>query len=221
VPSQYIKWCVTRNKRYSDNVCPEEILITDNKKILCEWLCKFITEVRKGNGEDYTPRSLYLMLAGLQRHIRRVKPSEEINLFHDVVFRSLRNISDSVFKKLHSKGIGTETKDTPVVSSDQKEILWTKKILDLDTPIGLLRAVFFFNGKNFCLRGGQEQRNLKISQLSWETVVVDGKQIGCYTYMEFGSKNRQGGIRSLNLENKVVKQFEYEADPQRCHVKIF
>ena len=121
-------------------MCPEEILVTDNKQILCEWLCKFVTEVRKGNGEDYTPRSLYLILAGLQRHIRQVKPSEEINLFQDVVFKSLRNVCDSVCKKLHSKGIGIETKATPVVSSDQEEILWTKKILDLDTPIGLLRT---------------------------------------------------------------------------------
>ena len=61
---------------------------------------------------------------------------------------------------------------------------------------------------------------MKISQFNRETVLMDGKQIGCYTYTEFGSKNRQGGVRSLNLENKVVKQFENEANPQRCHVKI-
>jgi len=29
------------------------------------------------------------------------------------------------------------------------------------TPKGLLRAVFFYNGKNFTLRGGQEHRNLQ------------------------------------------------------------
>ena len=112
------EWRVTRNNRYPADLCPENILVTDDKQILCEWLCKFFTEVRKGNGEEYTPRSLYLMLAGLQRHIRQLKSSEEINIFQEVVFKSLRNVCDSVFKKLHSKGVGTEAKATPVVSVD-------------------------------------------------------------------------------------------------------
>ena len=33
------------------------------------------------------------------------------------------------------------------------------------TPRGLLNAVFSLNGKNFCLRGGEGHRNLKLSQL--------------------------------------------------------
>ena len=137
----------------------EDILIEDNKQILCEWLSKFVSEARKENGEDYT---LYLLLAGLQRHIRKVESSEDINIFQDVAFKSLRNVCDSVFKGLHSKGIGTEARGTPVISADEEDVLWSKKILNLETPIGLLRAVFFYNGKNLHLRGGQEQRNLRI-----------------------------------------------------------
>ena len=137
------EWRVTRNTRYPADPCPEEILVTDNKQILCEWLCNFISEARKANGEEYTPCSLYLILAGLQRHIRQVKVSEEINIFQDVAFKSLRNVCDSIFKRLHSKGIGTEAKATPVMSVNEEDVLWNKKILDLDTPIGLLQAVFF------------------------------------------------------------------------------
>ena len=50
--------------------------------------------------------------------------------------------------------------------------------------------------------------------------MVNGKRIRCYSYKEFGSKNRQGGIRSLNLQNKVVQQYENGTNPQKCHVKI-
>ena len=77
------EWRVTRNTRYPADPCPEEILITDNKQILCEWLCKFISEVHKANSQEYTPHNLYLILAGLQniRHICQVKLSEEINIF--------------------------------------------------------------------------------------------------------------------------------------------
>ena len=60
--------------------------------------------------------------------------------------------------------------------------------MDLDSPKGLLRAVFFCNGRNFCLCGGQEQRNLKFSQLKRQTIMVDGKEVHSYVYQEFGSK---------------------------------
>lgn len=70
------------------------------------------------------------------------------------------------------------------------------------------------------MRGGQEQRNLRLSQFSRVTTVVDGKSLGCYIYREFGSKNHQGGFNSLNVQNKVVKQYENTANPERCHVKL-
>ena len=70
------EWQVTRNTRYPADPCPEEILITDNMQILCEWLCKFISEAHKANSHEYASCSLYLILAGIQRHIRQVKLSE-------------------------------------------------------------------------------------------------------------------------------------------------
>ena len=81
-----------------------------------------------------------------------------------------------------------------------------------------MNAVFFYNGKNFCLRGGAEHRNLKLSQVKRETSIVDSKEIPCYIYSEFGSKNHQGGLASLNQSNKTVKQ--YAIDSERCHIKI-
>ena len=48
-------------------------------------------------------------------------------------------------------------------------------MINSDSPTGLLRAVFFYNGKNFCLRGGIEHCNLKISQIQQESVTIAGK----------------------------------------------
>ena len=81
-----------------------------------------------------------------------------------------------------------------------------------------MNAVFFYNGKNFCLRGGADHRNLKLSQFKKETSTIDGKEIPCYIYSEFGSKNNQGGLASLNKSNKIMRQ--YASDSERCHVKI-
>ena len=80
-----------------------------------------------------------------------------------------------MFTCLHPKGVGAEIKATPVINPDDERKLWTTGVLNLSTPIGLLRAVFFYNGKNFCLRGWQEQRNLRLSQVHRETSIVDGK----------------------------------------------
>ena len=41
-----------------------------------------------------------------------------------------------------------------------------------------------------------------------------------YEYHEFGSKNRQGGFNNLNVENKVVRQFENVSGSGICHVRI-
>ena len=88
-------------------------------------------------GQEHTPRSLYLILSGLQRHMRKVRPLDTINLFKDIHYKPLKNVCDSVFKQLHQKGIGTETKEMPILSKDDKDELW-KKVLDLDSPKGLL-----------------------------------------------------------------------------------
>ena len=61
---------------------------------------------------------------------------------------------------------------------------------------------------------------MKISQFVRETVLMDGKRIGCYSYTEIGSKNHQGGFGMLNMQNKVVQQYENESNPERCHIRI-
>ena len=59
-------------------------------------------------------------------------------------------------------------------------------------------SVFFVIGKTFCLHGGQEHRELKLSQLER---LHDPDR---YVYYEYASKNKQGGTRQLRLDHKVV-----------------
>ena len=78
--------------------------------------------------------------------MRKRRPLDSINLFKDIQYKPLKNVCGSVFKHLHQKRVGTETKEIPVLSKDDEKELWTK-VLDLDNPKGLLRAVFFAMGK--------------------------------------------------------------------------
>jgi len=145
----FTSWRAARNQRFPDMQCPDDVF--SSKEVACEWLCKYVSETRKADGSEYTPRSLYLLLAGLQRYVRSMHPTMKINFFTDDEFKPLKNLCDSIFKRLHSKGIGTSLKAAAVLSADDEKKLWDTKVLDLETPVGLLRAVFFYNGKNFCL----------------------------------------------------------------------
>ena len=100
----------------------------------------------------------------------------------------LKNVCNAIFKCLHSKGIGTETKVTPALSISEEDILRDKGIINLDNPVGLMNAVFSYNGKHFCLRGGAEHCNLKLSQVKRETSTIDSKEIPCYIMVDLDQK---------------------------------
>ena len=48
---------------------PEGILLTEKMEDLCHWLCVCVSEVRKEDGAEYTPRSISHFVAWLQRYI--------------------------------------------------------------------------------------------------------------------------------------------------------
>ena len=72
---------------------------------------------------------------------------------------------DNHFKSLRKECVGSDSKHTEIITKDEENKLWVSGVLGLATTSkALLRAVFFYNGTNFCLRGEQEHRNLKLSQ---------------------------------------------------------
>ena len=212
------EWKNERNAMFPNDPVPQDILQGGNKVELCKWLSKFAIEVRKKDGSPYPPRTIHHYLSGIQRHIR-TEEKLEINLMNDKEFIELRNVLDTLFRKLHSEGVGTSSKKTPVLGDDDEEQLWTSGVLDPETPQGLLNCVFFLNGKNFCLRGGVEHHQLKLSQFKREVVKIEGHHKVRYTYTEYVSKNRVGGLKQLKQQNKIVHQYESD-DLHRCHVLL-
>ena len=66
-----------------------------------------------------------------------------VNLLHGAEFTPLKNCCDSLFKRLHAKGIGAKKERNPSLSGGEEDKLWDNGVLNLDSPLGLLRAVFF------------------------------------------------------------------------------
>ena len=141
---------------------------------------------------------------------------------HDPAFDPLHKCLDSAFRKLHNSGVGAKPKQARVITHDEEHTLWESSILGDKTPESLLHAVFYLNGLNFCLRGGEEHRQLKITQLQRMTVPDPdnpGQMIDCYEYTEFGSKNRSGGLNQVYLRNKGFRQYAAK-NASRCHVRL-
>ena len=72
-----------------------------------------------------------LLVSGIQRYVRKIYPEMQFNLFADHEFTPLKNLCDSVFKKLHSKGIGASLKTTAVLSVDNEKKLWDTNVMNL------------------------------------------------------------------------------------------
>ncbi|XP_011406250.1 PREDICTED: glutamine-rich protein 1-like [Amphimedon queenslandica] len=200
---------------------PLELLLTDEPSELSHILSMYVKETRKVDGSEYTPKTLYLLLAGLQRQIRLNKGrASSINIFSDPLLDSFYNVCDHEFQRLRLVGIGAKVSHIEPLSKDDENSLWESKVLCLSTPNGLLNCVFIYNGKNLCLRGGDEHCQLKFSQLRREVLTVDGVSKSLYIYTEHGSKNRSGGFGELHVQNKVVRHFEVPEAGDRSYVKI-
>ena len=184
------------NRDESSEKCPETLLEDMEPTSLNKWLSprreKLIV-----NHNNY-PTTLHLLLSGLQRHMKAVDKERAPNIFvkNDVAFQTLHHTMDSVYRKLRADGVGAQKQSTETFTKEEENQLWACCVLGVDNPTSLLRAVFFNIGKNFCLRGGNEHRNLRLSQLR--------RTENGYTYTENASKNRSGGLHGTIAHQKQI-----------------
>ena len=128
-------------------------------------------------------------------------------------FKELHFTMDSVFRSLRVEGVGVQVKHASIITIKEENLLWEQGVLNLSNPLGLLRTVFYSNGKVFYLRGGKEHRCLKLSQF------VRHSNPDRYVYTENGSKNRSGGFTDMRIENKTVPIYANSEAGDRCNVK--
>ena len=196
----------------------------DSKKV-CEMLCRFIVEAKQRSGEPYCPKTLLQLLINLQSYAGSQNPTASNFLdTDDQVFKPLHHVLNNHSKKLLTDGVGAKKKQARVVTSQEEETLWDKGVMGTHSPTSLQNAIFFYCGVCFCLRGGVEHRYLKLNQFEIEEVphpTTEGETIRCVTYAEHGSKNRQGFVHQVHLENKVVTQYANPSLGERCFVNLF
>ena len=209
-------WFHDYNQRHPDSCCPDDVFLPKcSKELLNKWLFVFVLETRARNGDPYPPKTLHSLLTGILRHMRTKNPDYPNFLDKDdSAFVSFRTTLDNLFKSLREKGIGATAYHTEGICKEEEEMLRKSSVLNIDTLKGLLRSVFYYNDKCFCLRGGQEQRELSVSQFE------RGHNPECYIYSENASKNRMGGLLQMRLEHKSVTVVANPDVGSRCHVHL-
>ena len=192
-----------------DGECPSDLLEVGDADKLNFWLPRFINEVRRTDGNAYPPRTFHQLLAGIQRSM--LEKNHCLPKFLDrsnPVFHPIHGACDSVYHDLHCSGVGVRVRHTPIILEEEEAKLWEYGLLGVDNPKSLQRAVFYFVGKRFCIRGGalscvSEQRALGPSNF------ICSYDPDCITYVEHGSKNYCARARTFALRTRrcLVQQY--------------
>ena len=101
----FSSWVEERNE-HNQEKCPMEVLCMGpgDDKLLCYWLCAFVKEARRADGQRYTPRSIQMLLSGLQRFINsRKEPSIAAPLLwlaNDCLWRLAAPVQPNFFRPL-------------------------------------------------------------------------------------------------------------------------
>lgn len=182
-------------------------------------MTRFVLEVRKVNGSEYQPNTLYHIVCGLMRHVRN-SLNANIDFLKDSEFAEFRASLDSEMKRLQSKGLGSTHRQAEPFTIEEEELMWEKKFLGDHSPESLLNTIIYMNGLYFALRSGDEHRNLRLNPCQIQVIEKPGDR-PYLLYIEDISKNRPGGIKGRKVKPKVVQHHANINNPSRCFVRLF
>ncbi len=132
----YHQWKVNRNKN------PELVHIfadldnmsSLNKTGLVYGLCRFITEVKKLNGNDFPPKTIYKIIVCIQMHLESKGLFWKLLDDKDPEFIKLRYTCDNIMKEHASGGLGSLVRQAQVISYNDENLLWSNGFLGSLSP---------------------------------------------------------------------------------------
>ncbi|VDI58276.1 Hypothetical predicted protein [Mytilus galloprovincialis] len=145
-------------------------------------LCLFVKEVRKPNGEEYAPDSIYYLCIGIQMFLFE---NERIdNIFTDIYYEKFTECLNEVLQRYTPKLNAA----AQIVCRIEEEHLWECKQLGAHSPHVLLNTLVYFNTKFFQLKTPEDHLKLSFTHIMkhWKkTPVGKGNTQGRSVYLRY------------------------------------
>lgn len=220
------QWVTTKNvelERSSRRLKPfktELLQLTSDE--LNYSLCLFVKEVRKPNGSEYAPDTIYYLCLGIQQYL--FENGRIDNIFCDSYYDKFTEVLDEVCKKFSALYNDSHY----IVTRVEEEHLWESKQLGAHSPHVLLSTLMFFNTKHFNLTSVDEHMQLSFSHIMKHWKRNPNQPANATSAKTPGSRNvllrfypPQSALESNSRKKKVYEQQENEENPLRCPVKLY
>ncbi|XP_052388906.1 zinc finger MYM-type protein 4 isoform X1 [Carassius gibelio] len=182
-------------------------------------LCKFISEVRRPNGEKYSPDSIFYLCLGIQKYLFEKNRME--NIFADVFYakfcQELTNILRGWKPTISSSGY--------VHSRVEEYHLWDCKQLGAFSPGVLLNTLLYFFTKYFNFKTVEQHRRISFGHIKRYS---RGQANNKVSFLRFYPPKEDTSTDGVPLKKKkeaeqqrVLKIRQNSDNPLRCPVKLY
>ncbi|GBB94072.1 hypothetical protein RclHR1_22890001 [Rhizophagus clarus] len=145
------------------------------------------------NEDDYKSTSVNTCIDALNRHLNQHLVIRPLDLKDRQMFSDLWQILDGKLKDIAEQEKG-EISGSDSLFLDEVKLIFNSSILNIDTPIGLLKTVFFYNALFLRLRS-REHYILKFNNFK---VKVDGSRIEVYIpRSKTNQRDIEGGVDDI------------------------
>lgn len=182
---QQTNWAVNVFKSWLKEQLKPEEFENLSKSDLAVVLREFYATVRTADSQHYSMSSYVCMRAGINRYINDPPYRRNFNIMRDSEFNSANNVFLATLKKLKKEGKDA-TESHPAISPVDMQKLKKSKVLNTNTPDGLIRTVWFNIQIHFARRGRKGQRELPANAFK----ILTDPQGFKYATMAFDEKTK-------------------------------
>ncbi|CAB3978967.1 structural maintenance of chromosomes 3-like [Paramuricea clavata] len=136
----------------------QELHEMDNKTV-DKCLCQFYAEVKNQQGEDYSKSTLIGLKHGVERYLNCPPYNRGLSMSSNPAFKMSNSVLNAKIVSLKKQGKENVVHKSVLEAEDLTK-LKNSDVLNVSTPLGLLRNVWFHVSLFWCRRGREGQRKL-------------------------------------------------------------
>ncbi|OXB57380.1 hypothetical protein ASZ78_011015, partial [Callipepla squamata] len=201
----------------------KEDLLSHTSAELNYGLAHFVNEIRRPNGENYAPDSIYYLCLGIQEYL--YGSNRKDNIFIDPIYQTFEQELNKILRSWQPSILP----DGSIFSRVEEDYLWRIKQLGSHSPVALLNTLFYFNTKYFGLKTVEQHLRLSFGTVfrHWKKNPLTMESKACLRYQvsslcRADSEDKiTTGKRKHEDDEPIFEQIENTSDPARCPVKLF